>query len=182
MRCRVGQRTLVVLAVDLDQRAAELLEHLNADWLVVDECARAPIGQLHTAEDQFVFRRNVIGRQQRARRMTVRNIEDGRHLPLLKSLPHQRLVAAAAQGQRESVEKDRFSSAGLAGERGQAAGKIDIKPLDQNNVANGQSGEHRNRPCRFAIIKDAEGRHKACPRAGPYTVNPVCRDANLRCP
>ena len=74
--------------------------------------------------------------------MTVHNIEDGRHLPLLKSLPHQRLVAAAAQGQRESIEQDRFSGAGLAGERGEAAGKIDVEPLDQNDVANGQSGEH----------------------------------------
>jgi hypothetical protein len=76
--------------------------------------------------------------------MIACQIENGRHLPLLEPLPYQRLVAAAAQGQRESVEQDRFSSAGLAGERGKAAGKIDIKPLDQNYVANGQSGEHRN--------------------------------------
>ena len=34
---RVDQRTLVVLAVDLDKRAAELLEHLHAHRLIVDE-------------------------------------------------------------------------------------------------------------------------------------------------
>ena len=130
--------------MDLDQRAAELLEHLHADRLVVDECARSSIGQLHAAQDQFVFRRNVIGRQQCARRMASRDVEDGRHLSLLEPLPDQRLVAAAAQGQRESIEQDRFSGAGLAGERGKAVGKIDVEPLDQNDVANGQSGEHRN--------------------------------------
>jgi hypothetical protein len=51
VRGRIGQRALVVLAMDLDQRAAKLLKHLHADRLVVDECARSPIGQLHAAED-----------------------------------------------------------------------------------------------------------------------------------
>ena len=76
--------------------------------------------------------------------MALRNVEDGRHLTLLELLAHQRLIATATQGQRESIEQDRFAGAGLTGERGEAVGKIDVEPLNQNDVANGQSGEHRN--------------------------------------
>ena len=42
----IGQRALVVLAVDLDQRLAELLEDLHAHRLVVDEGAGAPVAKV----------------------------------------------------------------------------------------------------------------------------------------
>ena len=56
----VDQRALVVLAVDLDQRRAELLHHLHAHRLIVDEGARAPVGELHAAQDQFVLGGDVV--------------------------------------------------------------------------------------------------------------------------
>ena len=109
MSAGIDQSTLVVLAVDLDQCTAELFEHLHAHRLIVDESASAAVGELHAAEDQFVLRGNIVGREQRARRMVARDIEHGGHLALLHALPHQRLVAAAAQSQCESVEQDRLA-------------------------------------------------------------------------
>ena len=57
----VDQRALVVLAVDLDQRLAQLLHHLHAHRLIVDESAGAAIGELHAAQDQIVLGRDVVG-------------------------------------------------------------------------------------------------------------------------
>src|SRR5664280_3494667 len=81
---------------------------------------------------------------------------------------------------RDIVLIDRLDidfAAGLAVLTGETGGKIDVEPVDQNDVADRKSGEHElskssntwscpdsfrlPTPCRFAIIKDAEGRHKA---------------------
>src|SRR6185312_5698625 len=69
MRRRVDQGTLIVLAMDLDQRTPELPEHLHADRLIVHKGTRAAIGKLNTAEDQLIVRGNIIGSEQRACRM-----------------------------------------------------------------------------------------------------------------
>ncbi len=119
-----------------------MLQHLHAHRLVVDERARSAVGELHATKDQFIFGRNVVGREQRARRMVARDIEHGGDLALLDALPDQRLVPAAAKGQRESIEQDRLAGAGFAGEHGEPIGEIDVEPVDQHDVADRESGEH----------------------------------------
>jgi len=154
MGAGIDQRPIIVLAVDLDQRGTERAQHLHADRLVVDEGAGAAVGKLHAAQDQLVLGRDVVRRQNRVRRMVAGNVEGGGDLPLLHALAHQSGVAAGAKRQREGVEQDRLARAGLAGEHRQAGGEIDIEPLDQDDIADGQAGEHRNwlritvrRPC-----------------------------------
>src|SRR5262249_4167438 len=71
-----------------------------------------------------------------------REIERRRHLALIRTVPHQRDVAARAERKRKCIEQDRLASTGLAGERGKALGEIDIEPLDQNDVTDGQPGQH----------------------------------------
>ncbi len=73
------------------------------------------------------------------------DLEHRGHLALLHALAHQRLVAARAERQREGIEQDRLAGAGLAGEHGQALGKIDVEPVDQDDVADRKSGEHGDR-------------------------------------
>ena len=138
----VHQRAVVVLAVDLDQRRAELLHDLHAHRLIVDEGAGAAVGELHAAQDQFVLGGDVVGLEHGLRRMLAGKLEDGDHLALLHALAHQALVAARAQGQRKGVEQDRLAGAGLAGQHGQAVGEIDVEPVDQDDVADRESGEH----------------------------------------
>ena len=72
----------------------------------------------------------------------MRDVEGGGHLALLGALAHQRRIAAGAERQRKGVEQDRFAGAGLAGQRGKAGAEIDIEPVDQNDVANGEAGQH----------------------------------------
>ena len=55
VRSGIDQRAVVMLAVDLDQHFAQLLHHLHAHRLVIDEGARAAVGELHAAQDQIVL-------------------------------------------------------------------------------------------------------------------------------
>ena len=82
-------------------------------------------------------------------------------------------VAARAERQREGIEQDRLAGAGLAGEHGEPAGEIDVEPVDQDDVADGKSGEHgacrhpngglvssSDRMIADVIISRRDGRHK----------------------
>ena len=146
MGAGIDQRPVVVLAVNLDQRGAQLLHHLNADRLVVDEGARPPIRKLDAAENEFVLGGDIVGLEQRARRMAALDLENGDHLPLFQALAYQGLVAAGAERQRESVEQDRLAGAGLASEHGEPAGKINVEPVDQDDIADRKSGKHGTGP------------------------------------
>jgi hypothetical protein len=130
MSASIDQCALIMLAVDLDQGATELFEDLHAHWLIIDESPCPPVGELDATEDQFVLSGNIIGHKKRACGMIARDVEHSRHLTLFHALPHQRLVAASAQGQSEGVEKDRLTSTGLASENGEAVGKVDVEPID----------------------------------------------------
>ena len=138
----VDQRAVVVLAVDLDQRAAQLLHHLHAHRLVVDEGAGAPVGELHAAQDQLVLGGDAAIGKHCAHRMVGGEVKGCGHLPLALALAHQGLVAAPTQRERERVEQDRLAGAGLAGEHGKPVGEIDVEPIDQDDVADRKSGEH----------------------------------------
>src|SRR5262245_13285251 len=69
-------------------------------------------------------------------------LEGRSDLTLIHTLPHQRLVPAAAQGQSKGIEQDRLACAGLTGKDGKLVGKVDVEPVDQNDVADRKSGEH----------------------------------------
>ncbi len=74
--------------------------------------------------------------------MVAGNFEAGDDLTLLDPLAYQRLVAARAERQREGVEQNRLAGAGFAGEHGKAVGEVDVEPVDEDDIADGQSGEH----------------------------------------
>ena len=144
MRGLIDQRALIVLAVDFHQLAADLAQHLHAHRLVVDERARAPVSQLHAAQDQlaFVVDIEIVGFQHRERRVILFHVERRDHLPMLGALAHQRRVAAAAERERERVEHDRLARAGLPGQHREPRGEIEIELLDEDDVANRKMGQH----------------------------------------
>src|SRR4029434_10259785 len=76
------------------------------------------------------------------RRMIAGNLERRSNLTLLRTLPHQRLIPAPAQGQSKGIEQDRLARTGLAGKHGKLVRKVDVEPVDQNDVADRKSGEH----------------------------------------
>ncbi len=51
-------------------------------------------------------------------------------------------VAAPAKGERQTVEQDGFSGAGLTGQHGQAGLERQIKPFNQDDIADRDLGEH----------------------------------------
>eukprot|EP01035_Chromulina_nebulosa_P059729 gene59730-biopygen43129 len=79
---RVGQRAVVMLAVDLDDRGADHPENLHADGLIIDEGARAPVGILHAAQDQIAVGVDFLGLSQLAGAMLMRQVEYGADLAL----------------------------------------------------------------------------------------------------
>ena len=138
----VDQGALVMLPMDLDQRGAQKPQGLDADGLVIDEGARAAVRELHAAQDQLIVGLDVVCRRQSAHRVGARQVEGGGHLPFLGTVAHQRNVAAGAERQRKGIEQDGFAGAGLAGQHGQAGRDIEIEPIDQNDVADREAGEH----------------------------------------
>ena len=120
---RVDQRAFVVLAVDLDQRAADVAHQRDAGRLVVDEDAGAAVGGLHAAQDDVAVVVERVFGEDGARRMVARHVEDRRHLALGRAMANQRGVAARAERQRQGIKQDGFAGAGLAGQDGEAGEK-----------------------------------------------------------
>jgi len=143
MSCGIDKGAVVVLAVDLDKSRTERAQHLHADGLVVDKGAGAAIGKLHPAHDQLTVTAEIVIGQHPERRMAFGEIERGNDLALLGAFAHQRSFAASAERQREGIEQDRFAGAGLACKRGKAGTEIDVEAVDQDDVTNGKSGQHR---------------------------------------
>ena len=142
MGARIDQGALVVLAVDLHQRPANIAHQRHAGRLVVDEDAGAPVGRLQAAQDEIAIIVDGILGEQHARGMIGGDVEDGRHLPLRRAVPNQRGIAARAQRQRERIEQDGLAGTGLAGQHGEAGREVDIQLLDQDDIADRQPGEH----------------------------------------
>ena len=142
VRGRIGQRALVVLAVDLDQRRGERAQGLHAHALVVDVGAGASVGELDPAEDQLVADLDVLALEQRMGGVSGRKLEHRGHLALRLAVADEAAVAARAERQRQRVEQDRLARAGLSGEDRQAGREFEIQLIDQNHVADGEAREH----------------------------------------
>ncbi len=136
-----------MLAVNLDQRHAEALEHLDADRLIVDECPRAAVGELDAAQQQRILDGDAVVDEDVARRMAVVvELEGCDDLTLLRSVPHQAGVPARPERQREGIEQDRLAGPGLAGEHREARSELDVEALDQDDVADRESDQHESQP------------------------------------
>ena len=64
------------------------------------------------------------------------DVEDRCHLPLLGAMPNQCGVPACAQRQCEGIEQNRLARPGFPGQHREPGGKVDIQPLNQDDVAN----------------------------------------------
>ena len=140
----IEQAAGLVLAMDLDQLVAELGQQADADRLVVDEGARAPVGAERAAQDQRrLARRCRARREARATGMAVGQVELGGDLGALGARPHQAAGAAVAEREPERIQQDRLAGAGFAGEHAERAVKGEIKPFDEDDVADREPCQHR---------------------------------------
>ncbi|MCY1249591.1 hypothetical protein D9M72_631370 [compost metagenome] len=74
--------------------------------------------------------------------MTDGHVEDRCHLPLVGAMAHQRAVATAAKGQRQAVEQDGLTGAGFTGQHREPGIESQIKPFNQDDIADRKLGEH----------------------------------------
>ena len=64
-------------------------------------------------------------------------IENRRHLALIGSRPHQIGATPPTQHKTQTIQKDRFARAGLAGQHVQARLEFNLKPVDDQHVTYG---------------------------------------------
>jgi hypothetical protein len=144
MSARVQQADRLVLAVDLHQDVADLLEHADARRLVVDEGARPAVGAQCTAQHKVLLA--VIGQalvfQQVPDRVGRFRSEGGGGHGLGRAAPHEARLGARAGRQPQGVEDDGLARPRLAGERGQAWADGEVQGLDQHHVPDRQTDQH----------------------------------------
>ena len=153
MRGRFDEGALIVLTVDFDERYAKRAQDLHTDRLIVDKGAGAAVGKLHPAQNELVFAAQAIVGKERARRMVLADFKSGNHLTLHGAVAHQGDVAARSERKSKSVEQDGFAGAGFAGQYGKTGAEIDVQPIDKDDVADGEPGEHSEVRCRRSDIR-----------------------------
>jgi hypothetical protein len=84
--------------------------------------------------------------------MVLADFKSGNHLTLLGAVAHQGDVAARAKRESKSVEQYGFAGASFAGQHGKTGAEIDVQPIDKNDVADGEPGEHSEVRCRRSDI------------------------------
>src|ERR1700722_17768678 len=101
----IGQRALVVLAVDLDQRRPQRTQGLGADTPVVDKSAGVSVCELDSPQDQLVSHFNVMPFEQRIGGVSLGQFECRGYFALRVAVAHEAPVAARAESQRASIQK-----------------------------------------------------------------------------
>ena len=102
--------------------------------------------------EQDVARAYVLYRERRAQERAARREElarvqinvvgpDGLKTPL-DVLALRGNIAAAAKGQRQAVEQDGFAGAGFAGQHREPGGESQIKPFNQDDIADRKLDQH----------------------------------------
>ena len=138
----VHQGAIVMLTMNFDEVAGNGAQRLGAHRLIIDEGASTSVRHLHAAQNELAFGGDVLGARRGDGRMIGAKLKKGGDLALRLSLPHEGAVAARPKRQREGVEQNRFSRAGLPGEHREAATKFEIELVDQHDVANSELNEH----------------------------------------
>ena len=118
----VEQPLLVVLAVDLDERADLVGEAGRGDGRVVEPGGRSAAG------------RDLADRDQRLRQAVEQRLDPRG----LGAVADERRVGAGAQRQPERVDEQALAGAGLAGDDVEAGSSVEAQAVDQREVGDGQ--------------------------------------------
>ena len=139
----VEQAALLELPLDFHQMVGQPAQQRDRDRLVVDVGAAAPVLRQHPAHHQLVvLDLDVVLVQNCAHWMAFGDVEGGRDLGLIGAGAQQPAVRPVAERQAERIQQDRLAGTGLAGQRAQARGEFQLKPVDQNDVADRETAQH----------------------------------------
>ena len=162
----VEQRLVLVLAVDLDQRAGEFAQLASV--------AGRPLIQAREPPSARMMRRSWQRRLPASRRVRCRaarrgigrvgQVEFGRQLGAFGAMAHHAGVGAGAGQEEQGVDQQRLAGAGFAGNHGQARVESQFGGADDGEILDGQVGEHgaaivpcrdANRPSACAALRPA---------------------------
>ncbi len=105
VRGGVGQRPVVVLAMDFHERGADRPHGLHADRLVVDEGAGAPVGELGAAQDQVAVGVDLGRRRDGAGGVIQGHVEHRGDAALRLAVAHEPAIAAPAEARAKASSR-----------------------------------------------------------------------------
>ena len=142
LRGALHQRLIFHLAVDIDERFAELAQCLHGHRLAVHIRARASIGPDNSPQYALAFVLDRLLGKPGARGRVLRDREGGGDFRALSAMPHDFGAGAASRGEQQRIYEDGFAGAGLAGQHGQTGGKLQLGGVDDREIADLDMQQH----------------------------------------
>ena len=125
-----------MLAVQFDQRFRQCAQHLARAAAVIDPRRFAPVRPVDAAQDQFAPAGQASLFQHRMGCVAFGQVEPRRDLALRRALTHQIGAPAHTQHEPETIEQDRFTRPGFAGQNVQTRLKRKFQPVDDQHIRN----------------------------------------------
>ena len=135
-----------VLAVDVDQEVAQVLELAATRRSAIDEGARAALSHQQPAHDALAVIVQGLRGQPVSGRGAVGEIEAGDHLGAFLAGTDHGGIGLVPQGQAQGIDQDGFSGPGLAGQGGEAAVTVEFQAADDRQVLDEDVGQHGGCP------------------------------------
>ena len=133
-----------MLAVDLDRQRAELAEQAGR--------ALAPPTKARLPPSLLTVRRTINGSpgsgsmpcssSSAIRRMTGGQFDFGRNRGRVLTRADQAGVGPCAERQAHRVEQDRLAGPGLTGQHAKARLELELEPLDEHDIVDGELPQH----------------------------------------
>ena len=126
-----------MLAVNIEQVLSRLAHLLQRGAAPIDKAARTSVGIQHPAQQAHV-RRRLPAPARAASLVNCGNLDvSNSALISARSQPLRTMPASprSPKRQRQRINQDGIACAGLAGQRGEAGGKIEFKGIDNDKVA-----------------------------------------------
>ena len=114
---------------------------------------------MEAPQDQAPLWLDVLDASKGPSRVIQRDIENRGDLALLFAVANRQSVPAAAQRQRQRIEKDRLAGSRLPRQRGQSRTEGEIEAINQDDVANDELGQHDHRPYAISASQTESPHH-----------------------
>jgi hypothetical protein len=131
-----------VLPVYFHELARDCPQRLRRDTPIVYESPATAVRQLQTPQDKTATGIDVLRLRRRDRGVIWVKLKCCANLTMRSAVADKASLSPCPKRQRNSVQKDGFAGARLAGQNGQPAVELKIELVDQYYVADGQVNEH----------------------------------------
>ena len=149
MAARIDEAAIVMLPVQFHQRRGDLPQQGRAHRLVVDEGLGPAICPDAATQDQRLARLRLDLRPRQCfanQRRESGKLKRGGDVRLILARADERSFRPIAENQAESIQEDRLAGTRLARKHAQPRPEGEVQRLDQDDIADGQGGEHREPP------------------------------------